>query len=106
MVQPAGVSDSTKYRYGFNGKERDPEFQNNYDYGLRIYNPGLAKFLSVDPLTSSYPSLTPYQFASNNPVFNIDVDGLEGCISNCRMLRCQSFKFSRRQGLDQSKTTI
>ncbi|GEM_PF-6012541 len=25
-----------------------------------------------------FPELTPYQFASNNPVFNIDIDGLEG----------------------------
>lgn len=34
-------------------------------------------FLSVDPLTASYPGLTPYQFASNTPIMAIDVDGLE-----------------------------
>lgn len=34
-------------------------------------------FLSVDPLTASYPMLTPYQFASNGPIRNIDLDGLE-----------------------------
>jgi RHS repeat-associated protein len=59
------------YRYGFNGKEKDQneEFGNtHYDYGFRIYNPAIAKFLSVDPLTSSYPMLTPYQFASNTPI--------------------------------------
>jgi RHS repeat-associated protein len=42
------------YRYGFNGKEKDQneEFGNtHYDYGFRIYNPAIAKFLSVDPLT-------------------------------------------------------
>ena len=42
------------YRYGFNGKELDPEGmgggQSTYDYGFRIYNPALGKFLSVDPL--------------------------------------------------------
>jgi len=32
----------------------------------------------VDPLTGQYPELTPYQFASNSPVQNIDLDGLEG----------------------------
>ncbi len=26
-----------------------------YDYGFRIYNPNIAKFLSVDPLTKDYP---------------------------------------------------
>ena len=48
-----------------------------YDYGFRIYNPGLGRFLSVDPLTKSYPMLTPYQFASNQPIWGIDLDGLE-----------------------------
>jgi RHS repeat-associated protein len=68
------------YRYGFNGKEKDQdgEFGNtHYDYGFRIYNPAIAKFLSVDPLTSSYPMLTPYQFASNTPISGVDLDGLE-----------------------------
>ncbi|MBC6490651.1 hypothetical protein BC349_19410 [Flavihumibacter stibioxidans] len=51
---------------------------NQQDYGMRIYDPRIAKFLSVDPITKSYPELTPYQFASNNPIFNIDIDGLEG----------------------------
>jgi RHS repeat-associated protein len=69
------------YRFGYNGKEKDNNGElglTTYDYGFRIYNPGLGKFLSVDPLTKSYPMLTPYQFASNSPVSNIDVDGLEG----------------------------
>lgn len=48
-----------------------------YDYGFRIYNPQLAKFLSVDPLTRSYPWYTPYQFAANKPINCIDIDGLE-----------------------------
>lgn len=68
------------YRYGFNGKEKDPEFQNNYDYGFRIYNPALGKFLSVDPLSKSYPMLTSYQFASNTPIMAIDLDGLEAVV--------------------------
>ncbi|WP_066405357.1 RHS repeat-associated core domain-containing protein [Flavisolibacter tropicus] len=64
------------YRYGFNGKENDKE-SGTQDYGLRIYNPALGRFLSVDPLTKSYPMLTPYQFASNSPIDGIDLDGLE-----------------------------
>ncbi len=51
-----------------------------YDYGNRIYNPRYGKFLSVDPLTQSYPELTPYQFASNTPIAAIDLDGLEALI--------------------------
>ncbi|MEM6525260.1 MAG: PKD domain-containing protein [Bacteroidota bacterium] len=48
-----------------------------YDYGFRIYNPSVGRFLSVDPLTSSYPWYTPYQFAGNTPIQAIDLDGLE-----------------------------
>ena len=71
---------NTNYRYGFNGKENDIEVSgdgNQYDYGFRIYNPRLGRFLSIDPLTSSYPYYTPYQFAGNKPVWCIDLDGLE-----------------------------
>lgn len=50
------------------------------DYGFRLYNPSIAKFLSVDPLTKEYPTLTPYQFASNTPIAAIDLDGLEAYI--------------------------
>ena len=69
------------YRYGFNGKEKDADGEwgsnTHYDYGFRIYNPAIAKFLSVDPLTQSYPWYTPYQFAGNKPIKFIDLDGLE-----------------------------
>ena len=64
------------YRYGFNGKETDPE-SDLQDYGFRIYNARLGKFLSVDPLTSEYPWNSTYAFAENGPIENIDLDGCE-----------------------------
>lgn len=48
------------------------------DYGMRVYDNRLGRFLSVDPITAEYPDLTPYQFASNTPIWAIDLDGLEG----------------------------
>jgi RHS repeat-associated protein len=48
-----------------------------YDYGFRIYNPSIGHFLSVDPLTQSYPWYTPYQFAGNTPIMAADLDGAE-----------------------------
>ncbi|MDC0201916.1 hypothetical protein OAJ56_01595, partial [Flavobacteriales bacterium] len=72
--------NSSEHIYGFNGKEMDNEVSgsgNQYDYGFRIYNSRIAKFLSVDPLTNSYPWYTPYQFAGNKPINSIDLDGLE-----------------------------
>jgi RHS repeat-associated protein len=68
------------YFYGFNGKETDAE-TDLQDYGMRIYNPSLGRFLSVDPISASYPMLTPYQFASNTPIQAIDLDGLEAMVS-------------------------
>ena len=43
-----------------------------------MYNPRLGRLFNVDPLAKKYPELTPYQFASNSPIQNIDLDGLEG----------------------------
>ncbi len=77
---PANATLAGGYRFGYNGKEKDNNGEfglTNYDYGFRIYNPGLGRFLSVDPLVNSYPWYTPFQFAGNSPVSNIDIDGLE-----------------------------
>jgi len=68
------------YRYGFNGKENDNEVKgegNQQDYGMRVYDPRAGKFLSVDPLKKSYPFYSPYHFAGNSPIKNLDVDGAE-----------------------------
>lgn len=68
------------YRYGFNGKEKSDEMHgegNIYDYGFRIYNPRLGKFLSVDPLSKSYPWNSTYAYAENDVIQSIDLDGLE-----------------------------
>ncbi|NME71230.1 hypothetical protein HHU12_24915 [Flammeovirga aprica JL-4] len=75
-----GVEGGKEYRYGFNGKENDRDLSSSQliqDYGFRVYNPVIGRFLSVDPLTKSYPWYTPYQFAGNTPVQAIDLDGLE-----------------------------
>jgi RHS repeat-associated protein len=64
------------YRFGFNGKENDDETQTQ-DYGFRIYDYRLGRFLSIDPLIKDYPELTPYQFSMNRPIDGVDLDGLE-----------------------------
>jgi len=84
MVTPGRqYSAGSGYRYGFNGKENDKDISEGVqDYGMRISDNRLGRFLSVDPLTGSYPELTPYQFASNTPIWAIDLDGLEAKINN------------------------
>jgi RHS repeat-associated protein len=71
------------YRYGFNGKELDDNGEgmggggSTYDYGFRIYNPNLGKFLSVDPFYKEYSWNSTYAYAENQPIWAIDLDGLE-----------------------------
>ncbi len=72
--------ENNSYRYGFNGKENDDEIQgigNVYDYGFRIYNSRLGRFLSVDPLQKEFPWNSPYTYAENDVVRCVDIDGLE-----------------------------
>src|ERR1700732_3094029 len=44
---------------------------------MRMYDPRVGRFLSLDPLQKKYPELTPYQFASNTPIQAVDLDGRE-----------------------------
>ena len=69
---------NTHHRFGFNGKELDYELKNagnSIDFGFRIYDSRLGKFLSLDPLTSKYPYLSPYHFCNNSPILFKDFDG-------------------------------
>ncbi len=69
-------------KYGYNGKENDKDISEGVqDYGMRIYDSRLGRFLSVDPLAPHFSYYTPYQFAGNMPIAAIDLDGLEPVIS-------------------------
>jgi hypothetical protein len=39
------------------------------------HNPAIGRFLSVDPLAKEFSTLTPYQYAGNNPIYHIEVEG-------------------------------
>lgn len=58
--------------------ERDDELKqngNSYDFGARIYDPRVGRWLSGDPLANRAPGLTPYRYGFNNPVRFFDPDG-------------------------------
>jgi RHS repeat-associated protein len=69
---------SDSYIWGFNGKENLTELKGWQDYGERMYNRLIGRPPSIDPLTKDFPELSPCQFFSNNPIWFIDLDGLEG----------------------------
>jgi len=69
---------ASQYRYGFNGKENDPEVKgngNSIDFGARMYDSRLGRFMSRDPYESSFSYQTSYCFAGNSPMWSIDEDG-------------------------------
>jgi len=62
------------YRYGFNGKENDNSTgEGNLDFGARIMDVRLGRWLSTDIVTK--PFISPYNFSSNNPVNYLDPNG-------------------------------
>ncbi|MBL0133410.1 MAG: hypothetical protein IPP79_05000 [Chitinophagaceae bacterium] len=81
MLMPhRSYASTANYRFGFNGKENDNESKglgNQQDYGMRVYDTRIGRFLSVDPITKDYPQITPYQYASDRPIDGLDFDGLE-----------------------------
>ncbi len=70
------ISEVSLKKYRYCGKERDEETELYY-YGARFYAAWIGRFISVDPLASDYPQLSPYNYASNNPVTHKDVDGMQ-----------------------------
>ncbi len=70
---------SGSYRYGFNNMEKVDELHGNsgdsYDFGARIYDARLGRWLSVDRSTKDIPNYSPYNFSYNSPVIFNDPDG-------------------------------
>ena len=85
MLQPGQVYQSVGHRYGYNGKEMDNEIMGSansvvgtgesYDFGERMYDPRLAKWMSVDPFCQSYPGMSPYNSMADCPIFVTDPSG-------------------------------
>ncbi|HPZ36897.1 MAG TPA: RHS repeat-associated core domain-containing protein [Bacteroidales bacterium] len=62
-------------RYKFTAKELDNETSYTY-FGARYYDSDLSVWLSVDPMSDKYPSLSPYCYSADNPVVLVDPNGM------------------------------
>ena len=76
--------------YKYNGKELDSKGGLDwYDYGARMYDAALGRFMKTDRFSEKYVSLSPYQYGANNPVNNIDVNGDSITVLNYGYIRKQ-----------------
>lgn len=78
MLLPNRHGSSDSYRYGFSGQESDNAVKgqgNSYDFGARILDPRVGRWLSLDPQAFNFPYESNYNYVSNNPLIYKDPNG-------------------------------
>ena len=64
-------------RYKFNGKEEQKVGSLGVlDYGARMYDGYIGRWLTIDPIAEKYYSTSPYAYCANNPMRFIDPTGM------------------------------
>ena len=74
------INTYQKYRFGFQGQEMDNEVAgvgNSINYKYRVHDPRIGRFLSIDPLSDSYPWNSSYAFSENRVIDGVELEGLE-----------------------------
>ena len=61
----------------FTGKEKDPETGYSYFGARYLEHELMSMWLSVDPMSDKYPSISPYAYCAWNPVKLVDPEGNE-----------------------------
>ena len=72
------INNRSSYLFGFNGMENDDEIAGNdnaLDFGARIYDARLGRWLGIDQASELFAAESPYLFAGCNPIFFIDNNG-------------------------------
>lgn len=74
----APVSQVIANRWRYSGKEEQKALDAALpliDYGARMYDPTIVRWMSVDPMADKYYPIGPYVYCAGNPVNVIDPQG-------------------------------
>ena len=94
------LNDFDGVRYTFSAKEKDSETGLSY-FGSRYYNSDLSIWLSVDPMSDKYPSLSPYVYCADNPVKLVDPNGEDWYLLNGEMRH--TYEYTSKKAFDEAK---
>jgi len=73
------VVNGVHHPYGYLNQEENEELGLGWlSFRHRNYMPEIGRFFGIDPVAGDYVTISPYQFAHNNPVWKIELEGLEG----------------------------
>jgi RHS repeat-associated protein len=85
MLLPNRHGNSSDYRYGFQGQEKDDEIKgegNSVNYKYRMHDPRVGRFFATDPMFRSFPWNSPYAFSENRVIDGYELEGLEVVVDN------------------------
>ncbi|MBO6247869.1 MAG: RHS repeat-associated core domain-containing protein, partial [Bacteroidales bacterium] len=100
LLPSNSILSSNRYRYA--GKERQIMGSLGWlDFGARMYDSYLGRWISTDPLMEKYPQMSPYLYCANDPVNRIDPRGEEWREKNKSILVYMNV--SNSSGLDSDR---
>jgi RHS repeat-associated protein len=81
MISPRALSVNPINWHKYSDKElQSEEFSDGsgleeYDFGVRYFDPQIGRWNGLDPMAEKFPNLSPYNYSANNPVLFVDKDG-------------------------------